>query len=194
MSRLNSMKSFLILHGWGANSRSNWFPWLKTKLEELGHKVYCPNLPNTNNPIQEEWLSMIRKLDGIKFEENLSIIGHSLGSITILRILEQLGENETERIDKAILVSGFTRALSISELENFFSTPFNWKKIQKKANKIFVINSDNDQFFPIEEGELLAKNLNTRLIVEHGLEHINAGDLGEEFGYKRVLNLLLGRD
>ena len=134
---ISYMANFLILHGWGANGRSNWFPWLKTKLETLGHKVYCPNLPNTDNPDQEEWLNAIRKIDGLKFDENLSIIGHSLGSIAILRILENLADNE--RINKAILVSGFTRALSISELENFFKTPFNWKKIQKKANKILQL-------------------------------------------------------
>src|SRR3989338_1575400 len=146
------IKRVLILHGWGGNSQSNWFPWLKEELEKKGVKVYCPDLPNSESPNQQEWLDAIRKAVG-KFDESLSIVGHSLGAVSILRILESLEENE--KIDKAILVSGFARNLIGNDIASFFEDGFNWEKIRKKANKIIEINSDNDPYVPLEEGEKL---------------------------------------
>jgi hypothetical protein len=35
----------LILHGSFGSPSENWFPWLKLKLEELGHRVLTPQMP-----------------------------------------------------------------------------------------------------------------------------------------------------
>jgi hypothetical protein len=179
------MKRVLIIHGWGANSESNWFPWLKQELEKTKITVYCPSLPNTDHPKQSEWLAEIRKLIG-KFDSKTSIVGHSLGAISILRILESLEGNES--VGNAILVSGFTNDLNISEISDFFKTEFNWEKIRKKANKIIIINSDDDPFVPLEEGEKLRDNLKAEFIVEHKAGHINLGS--GHFRYERILGLL----
>ena len=75
---------FIIYHGWGSDSSSNWFPWLKQKLEQKGHKVHCQNMPNTQNPIQQEWIDEAMK---IGIDEDTILIGHSLITVLLLPLL-----------------------------------------------------------------------------------------------------------
>jgi len=178
------MMRVLILHGWGADSTSNWFPWLKSTLEKNGFVAYCPDLPNSEMPELEEWLkaaSIARP-----FDSTLSVVGHSLGATAILRLLESLGEKE--KIGTAVLVSGFARDLGIAEIGSFLKKPFNWEKIRKKAEKFFVLHSDNDPTVPVYFGREVADNLGGEFILEHGCEHLNAG-IGN-FTYPRIVELL----
>ncbi|MFH1222274.1 MAG: alpha/beta fold hydrolase [Candidatus Micrarchaeota archaeon] len=175
----------LILHGWGADSTSNWFPWLKQQLEQKGITAYCPNLPSSMLPRKAAWLEAARKAVG-KYDESLSIIGHSLGAVAILRILESFGKGE--KIDKAILVSGFAKNVGLLEINDFFRGAYDFVKIRKNANKFFVINSDDDPFVPLSYGEEMAKQLNAKFLVEHKAGHINAGT--GHLSYQRVLELL----
>ena len=59
------------------------------------------------------------------------------------------------------------------------------KKIRNNCKKFYVINSDNDPYVPLEKGQQLADNLNTKLIVIKNAGHINA-----EFGYTKFQQLL----
>jgi len=175
----------VIIHGWGANSNSNWFPWLKKELEDKNIKTSVPNLPNTQNPILADWLDHISK--NIKINKNTILIGHSLGVPCILRFLEKLNKNN--KVKAAYLVSGFDRSLDITELDNFIDKPFNWNKIRNSSEKFTIINSDNDPYIPINIGNELAKNLGEKLLIEHNAGHIN--EPGGYLSYQRLLNLIL---
>jgi len=175
----------LILHGWGANSQSNWFQWLKTRLENKGVKVYCPNLPDSDYPKMKEWLKVIR--DAVGEFNDLVIIGHSLGAVAIPRVLEHLSDDE--KIKAGILVSGFVNNVGIEEINDFFKEKVDWAKVKSKADKFYIINSDDDPYIPLKEAELLHKKLGGELIIEKGLGHINAGSGFIE--YKRVLDIIL---
>ena len=175
----------LILHGWGANSESNWFQWLKKELENKGVRVYCPNLPDSDYPKMKEWLKVINDLIG-NFDD-VVIIGHSLGAVAIPRILEKLKGDE--KIKAGILVSGFVNNPNIEEINDFFKERVDWEKVRSKAGKFYIINSDNDPYVPIKEAELLHQKLGGELIIEKGLGHINAGSGFLE--YKKVLDIIL---
>ena len=69
----------LIIHGFGANKLSDWFPWLKRKLKKLNYDVLVPNMPHTMKPVFEEWLKSLENLIQDFTEEDI-IIGHSLGA------------------------------------------------------------------------------------------------------------------
>lgn len=185
MLKLKSVKNAVIIHGWGADSQSNWFPWIKNELEKTGFRVNVPDFPNTQNPVLSEWLEYFEK--EVTIDQNTIIIGHSLGVPFILRHLEQFSPSRA-----AFLVSTFDKSLGIPEIENFVDKPFDWQKIKASCSKFFVINSDNDPYIPIQIGENLAKNLSTKLIVEHNGDHLSNPD--GMLGYPKLLQLILGSE
>lgn len=179
------MKNAVIVHGWGANSESNWFPWLAKELEKQAYKATVPNFPNTQNPVLTEWLEYFRK--EVLIDQNTILIGHSLGVSFILRFLEQLGGEKT--VKSAFFVSGFERPLDIAEIDNFVDKPFDWQKIRRSSKQFFVINSDNDPYIPLTIAEGLAKSLETELIVEVHGGHLN--DPSGNLSYPELLALIL---
>ena len=177
------MKVFL-LHCWGGDSRSCWSGWLSDQLRSLGFEVIAPSFPNPATPWLEDWLIEIR--NHVKeFDDDWVLVGHSLGCPTILRLLERF---ENEKIGTAILVAGFATDLQIPELQNFVYKEFDWEKIKKGAKKFVVINSDNDPFIELAEGERMAKMLEGEFIVEHRAGHINEGSGFTK--YERLLRIL----
>ena len=171
----------IIFHGWGASSKDNWFPWLKSELEKKGHEVYCPDLPNTQSPIQKEWLNVALNLT--EYDENTILIGHSLGTVLIMRILEKINK----KIKAAFLVSSFDEDLGIPEINNFFDQPFDYEKI--KSNKLYMLSSDNDPYIPLPIAERLSKNLNCKLTVFKAMEHLSQGT--DNFKFPELRDLIL---
>ncbi|MBI4130739.1 serine hydrolase family protein [Candidatus Roizmanbacteria bacterium] len=184
------MKQAFIIHGWGANSESNWFPWLKRELEKNEWKVTVPNMPNTENPKMEEWIKYFeavvarrgQRLKAGQGPATTILIGHSLGAPFILRYLEK---NKASRV---YLVAGFHKPLGFPATENFVNKPFDWEVIKSHCKKFIVINSDNDPYIPREIGKELAKKLGVQEIIEHGGSHLNAP--GGFLEYPVLLNLI----
>ncbi|OGG40157.1 hypothetical protein A3A21_00665 [Candidatus Jorgensenbacteria bacterium RIFCSPLOWO2_01_FULL_45_25b] len=163
-------KRVFIIHGWESSPESNWFPWAKRELEKLGYEVTVPVMPTPMFPKKEEWVEYIKKLVRAPDKEML-LMGHSLGVIAILRYLESL-ENE-ERINKAILVAGFSESIKFPVVENFFQPPLNYEKIKTKASDFIIIHSDNDPYVPLIYAETMKEKLNGKLTVISGGGHLN---------------------
>ena len=172
----------IILHGWGGTPRGNWAGWLSDELSKGDFEVISPELPNADNPKQNGWITKIKESVDT-FDEETILIGHSLGAIAILRLLETFGDHE--KIKVAVLVCGFTNDLGIDEIKDFFKSDFDWEKIKSKAEKFVIMNSDNDPYMKIEEGKILHEKLGGELIIEH-----NAGHINEEAGFKKYPKLL----
>src|SRR3989344_3681561 len=168
--------NFIIIHGVYANPDSNWFPWLKEKLEEKNFDVIIPKFPTPLNQTLESWLRAIKKHED-KISNETVLIGHSLGAAFILRYLEQ----SNKKIKAAFLVAGFHKQLG-SPYDKINSTfiekKFNWEKIRKNCGKFFVLCSDNDEFISLDVSRELAKNLNAELIIIK-----NGGHLNEQSGF-----------
>ena len=155
-----------IFHGWGANSKDNWFPWLKDELEKLGHEVFCPDFPGSQKPKLNEW---IKKALEFEIDEKTILVGHSLGTILIQRILEQ------KKIRSAYLVSAFDYCLDIEELKNFFEEDFDYEQIKQSAKNIIILNSDNDHYISVDIAKRLQKKLDCGMIVFEGMNHLSNG-------------------
>ncbi len=180
------MKNALILHGTGADSSSNWFPWMEEKLQEKGYEVWVPDLPNTMNPNATVNTKYI--LDNWKFDKDSIIIGHSSGAVLILYLLQNLPEDIV--IDSAFLVSAFKDDLGWPNLKNLFREPLAWKKIKAHARKIILLHSDNDPYVPLEHAKYIAKKLDAELIIKEGQGHFNL-EVGAEYAqFPTLLKLI----
>jgi hypothetical protein len=170
------MRNALILHGAGNNSRGNWFPWLKTELENKGYQVWTPDLPGSDRPVQKVWLETVFANREWKFNQDSRLIGHSAGATLILRILERLPDNVT--VSKAVLVACPIDKGEIPEYfqykEDLTRAPFDWVKIRKSCRNFYFIASDND---PYDCGErhavILREKLGGKLIIQAGQGHFN---------------------
>lgn len=171
------MKRAVIVHCWGGSSNYAWYPWAKAELEKRGYEVIGSDMPDPDPPVLASWLPHFQHIISTPDEE-LLLIGHSIGTVTIMRYLESL---EGGQIDKAILVAGFTDQLGFRELENFFETRLDFTQIKPKAKNGFVaIQSDNDQFVSAQYGERLKDELGAKLIIKHNAGHMSGAVDGEE--------------
>jgi len=167
-------KRVFIIHGWEGAPDSNWFPWLRSKLEGRGMEVHVPQMPDSYNPKQGPWLEALAALVG-RADEETYFVGHSLGCITILRYLESMREGS--RIGGAVFVAGFTDDLGIKEIGDFFKAPIDYAKISEGCGRFVAIASDNDKYVALKYSDILKDNLNAKIIVEPGMGHFNMKEL-----------------
>lgn len=176
------MKKVLIIHGWDSIADEGWRGWLRKELTGRGMTVIAPQMPHAAKPILAEWLALMHSIVTQPSEEWM-LIGHSLGTVAILRYLESV--KDTAQIGAAILVSAFYDSLGIPELENFVSAPLQWERIKLAAKKFFLLNSDNDRYIPLSQAYELRDKLAAELRIEH-----NAGHFSSHEGYAELPILL----
>lgn len=174
----NSMaKQAILVHGWEGTPWGGWRPWLKKELEKHGFKVIMPAMPETDTPTLEKWLSHLQAVVGTP-DEQTYFVGHSLGCITILRLIESLKDNE--QVGGAVLVAGFGHNLEYegykNELISFFANPVDWEKIKKHCKGFVALHSDNDPWVPIKHNQLFKEKLGAEGIIEHNKIHYGDDD------------------
>ena len=177
------MRNVFIFHGTGGSPEGNWFPWLKQKLEKLNYKVIVPKFPNPEKPNFKAWIESFNSYKEYLNEETI-IIGHSLGGLFLLRVLEKL----KHPIFAAFFISAPIGIKPIRFYDSdlaFSGFSFDWDKIKKKANYFSVYHSDNDPYICMENGEEIAKQLGVKLNFIP-----NAGHLNAESGYTKFGELL----
>lgn len=165
------MRNAIILHGTDATSKDNWFPWLKTTLEDAGWKVWVPDLPRADKPNRERYNTFLLLNKEFPLDEETVMIGHSSGAVAILGFLQELPDNVV--IKRAILVSAFKNDLGWDSLKELFAKPLDFEAIKKHVHEITLIHADDDPYVPLEQAEYLEKQLSGKLIVLKGQKHFS---------------------
>lgn len=167
------MKRIIIVHGWEADSGGDWYPWLKDELEKLSYEVFVPDMPDTDIPVIEKWVSYLANIVGTP-DKDTYFIGHSIGCQTILRYLETI--NQT--VGGAVFVAGWFNLENLETEEEketakpWIKTPIDSKKIKLVLPKSTLIISDNDPFGAFEENKKKFTEFGSRTVVLPGAEHI----------------------
>lgn len=176
-----------IFHGTEGHPQENWFPWLKERIEETTEnwQVIVPHFPSP--PVVpakiDEWFEVF---DGCNehLNENSIIVGHSLGGVFTLRVLERI----KHPIKASFLVGtpvGVRPILNYDRDSNFSGFEFDWETIKSKSGEFFVYQSDDDPYVGIGNGEQLAQCLGTELVFISNAGHFNA-----KAGYTEFEDLL----
>ncbi len=163
-----SQKRAFLVHGYGARPDNHWFPWLKQELEARYFKVFAPAMPNVAEPKLSDWLSHIKEWVGRPSGETF-FVGHSLGALAIVRYLETLGDST--KIGGAVLVAGFSGAIDIQELKDFYAVPIDVSKVRRFSDRLVSIISDNDDTVSLEKGLEFSRLLRAKTMVLRGRGH-----------------------
>lgn len=174
------MNKIYIVHCWDGTKDDGWYPWLDEKISDENNRVIRFDMPNTNNPKIEEWISELDKQVDI-INEYTYFIGHSIGCQTILRYLET---KEVNKIGDILFVAPWIDLLpkAIEDEESYntaypwLHTPIDFSKIKNMTNNITCIFSDNDYFVSLSQKEKFEELLNAETIVVKGKGHISSED------------------
>jgi hypothetical protein len=180
------MSNIFIFHGTEGYPEENWFPWLREKLEARGHKVIVPQFPSP--PVVpakiNEWFDVLKNYEQ-DINENTIFIGHSLGGVFTLKVLEKLKHS----IKAAFFIGtpiGVRPILNYNRDSSFSGFDFNWPAIKSKSKNFIVFQSDNDPYVSLGNGEELARELGVELSFIP-----NAGHFNKKAGYTEFEELLM---
>jgi leucyl-tRNA synthetase len=154
--------NFLILHGFTGYADTNFLPWLKNNLEEQGFEVQTPQMPNTDNPKEEEQVGYV--MDNCKIDENTVIIGHSLGGAVAMKILEKLDHKIRELI---LVAPAVEPKFAVDHKRVFwdnFSFTYDYQDIAEKAGKITILSDNAESDSRGKYLEFLADKLGCKLV------------------------------
>lgn len=167
---------FVIFHGAGGDPDGNWFPRLKEKLEMFGQEVIVPKFPTPEGQSLDNWIKVFNPIyENIKKEKKLCFVGHSLGPLFILHLIEKYNL----KLDSAIFVSPFLNILGKNSYidkinKTFYKTNFDFKLLQKNIPVSYTLYSDNDPYVKSDYSIEFAKKLNSPLLVVKKAGHMNS--------------------
>jgi len=165
-----SQYNYVILHGYTGRNDKNFIPWLKHELEQRGAKVQAPQLPNTDNPTEVEQVQYV--LDHVQFDENTVLIGHSLGGLVAMRVLEKLPHkiHHLMLVAPAVLRQFYQGSDDIDtktgERKRFidhFSYDFDFDKISSQAVHKTILQDNNDSKSRKPSMQYIAENIGATL-------------------------------
>jgi len=167
------MARVFIFHGTGGHPGENWFPWLQDKLKEKGVETIIPQFPTPEGQSLEAWLEVLKEYE-TQIDANTILIGHSLGCIFLLRLLER----RNEPIKAAIFVAA---PIGVKPIKNWdgdsaFSGgfQFDWDRIRANAGRFIAYHSDDDPYVGLGNGQELARQLGVELTFIPNSGHFNA--------------------
>lgn len=166
----------IIVHGWDAAPDSNWFPWLKSNLEEDQIECIVPMMPNSALPKLEEWVSHLKKIiesQAVSPESRIILIGHSLGCITIAHYLARL---QSKPVHGCIFVAGFSGNIRITAIKEFYETAVDLRKAKEKTGKSISIISLDDRAVPAEKSREFARALGSEIVEVNGYGHFTGSE------------------
>lgn len=165
------MKKVFIIHGFDSKPNGGWRSWLLGKLSEQDIYACALSMPTPDKPSEKDWVSEISRVVLRNLNDEIILVGHSLGVVAVLRFLEKT--NLKKKISKAILISGPIEKTKNKYINDFFKKSFNFKKIKTKVNNFIIIHGDNDEVVPFSAAETLSKELDGKLIKVNKGGHLN---------------------
>ena len=174
------MKRVFIIHGWTGKPNQHWLPWLTEELERRGFEIHQPEMPETNNPKKDAWISYLKENVGTANKDTF-FVGHSIGCLAIFRYLEKYKED----IGGAVLVAPWTTlnptSFAVPEdkmvVDEWTDTPFKWALLKELCPYFSALFSKNDPDVPFGENKpVFEKKLGAKIITFEDKGHFTASE------------------
>ena len=173
------MKVFII-HGYQSSPEQHWFPWLATKIEQMGSQCEIVHLQGSDQPDFATWRQNL-EAQVHPLNEQTIIVAHSLGGISVL---DYLSEALNGRLIKAIfMVAGFNEKLTaLPELNQFVQqAKLNDALLRFRIQQRYSLFSCNDPFVPAPLSIRFGQLLNAQMIEVKKAGHFIQSDGLSEF-------------
>ena len=164
------MKKIFIIHGFEGEPNGGWRPWLMRELAKEDVYACSLSMPDPYKPIREEWIEEIKRHVDRNIDDEIYLVGHSLG---VPAVLHYLSDKNSKNISGCVLVSGPVNYLDRDELKDFIGSEFDFKNIKEKAGRVAIVHGDDDPAVPFKHAEILKDNLNGELITVKNGKHLN---------------------
>ena len=165
------MKKVFIVHGLEGKPNGAWRPWLMEELQKIDIYACALSMPHQNNPVCGEWIEEIGRHVDRNQDDEIYLIGHSLGVPTILHYIEKM--KSEIKIKGCVLVSGPSEKIHNTKSTGFLQKPFDFENILSKVTSFSIIHGDDDPIVPIQNAGYLAEKLHCDLVVIHEGKHLN---------------------
>lgn len=175
------MKKIFIIHGFTGKPNGGWRPWLMGELAKNDIYACALPMPKPDAPIKEEWIKTISDVVDIPNEE-IFLVGHSLGVPAILRYLETLSVGM--KIGGVVLVSGPVFKIEedgYEQVNTFLDVAFDFDHIKNACKNFTIIHGDNDSNVSFSDAEYLKEKLSCDLI-----SIPNGGHLADHDGFYKL--------
>lgn len=149
------------------------YDWRSTLGEDLGdeYEVLLPKMPNGTNVRYEEWCVWFERCIPF-FQDNVILIGHSLGGIFLAKYLSEHDFPKTIRA--TILVAAPFDSVSTVESLNDFRLPSSLEKFAAQGGAVHVVHSKDDPIVPFGDTEKYLRALpKARVIAFEDKKHFN---------------------
>jgi len=170
-----------------------WLPKLRSEIAALGVEIIFPKFPTdtwdevtdrgeTTRAVRQNLKTWMQEFDryipAVNKGDDLIFIGHSLGPLFILHLLERLNL----KLDCAIFVSPFLTKLRNSPAQintvnaSFYKDDFSFLMLKKLWKASYVVYGENDPYVDLKQIQRFAKKTGSSAIsvVEGG--HLNKGE------------------
>lgn len=153
--------NYILLHGFTGSIQNDFFPWLINSLSSKSFKVWAEDMPDSEDPDVEKQAEFVLK--NAQFDKNTVLLGHSLGSVVALKVLEKL----TSPIKKVVLAAGFVQP-GFSDHERIFENKTKWEfdfeAIKRNVGEIVCLRASNDSAVPRERADFLKEKLGGKIV------------------------------
>lgn len=139
------------------------------ELEKLDIYACALPMPTPEEPVLTKWLHEIERVVEREKDDEIYLVGHSLGVPTILHFLEKTNRN----ISGALLVAGPSSMLDNEKVNRFLQGEFDFEKIKSVCPRFAIIHGDNDQKVPFSHAEFLKEHLSCNLVSIKNGGHLN---------------------
>ena len=158
----NSNKKVFLIHGFRGTPNGGWRSYLMKELDKQDIYACAISLPNPEELKLAEWLEEVKRHIERNQDDDVYLIGHSLGGTTILRYLEQFNSPNLKGV---IIASAPCHQNANSKIGDFLRTDFDWQIMKAQGVKVVVIQGDNDPRVPMGDAEEIRRKKITNYLI-----------------------------